>query len=281
MGQRSKATIDPKREEYYLLDNFVPLVVPGLYLNSGGSSSSTSLSQESLSKEADQASGNRAASSSSSSSIFERSDEQATRRLGQESLKIQIQNRKRDDKKNADGPLADLLYWLVDFKDNLVDAELLAPAHISREPDWEHLVEVVTESKKHRIYTHFPKNQICDVCLRTKITEAPCRRRIGETVPRTVNFGDLITADRKVLNEGCESRDKSPMHCRRTRSCYSMDSILSAHETEKSLLTFLEPSHRPKVENTDNSSVFGRACEDLSWHHRTCTLHRSETKWHR
>ena len=39
----------------------------------------------------------------------------------------------------------------------------------------------------------------------------------------------------------------------------------------------MEPSQAPKVENTDNSLAFGRACEVLSWNHRTSTPHRSET----
>ena len=51
----------------------------------------------------------------------------------------------------------------------------------------------------------------------------------------------------------------------------------SSHETEKSLLKFEEPSHRPKVVFSDNSVEFGKACEDLSWNHRTSTPHRSET----
>ena len=46
-------------------DNLVPLVVPKLSVNFGSSSSPTSLPQESLRTEANQASGNRAASSSS------------------------------------------------------------------------------------------------------------------------------------------------------------------------------------------------------------------------
>ena len=50
----------------------------------------------------------------------------------------------------------------------------------------------------------------------------------------------------------------------------------SSHETEGSLSKFLELSHKPKVENTDNSSEIGKACEDLSWNHRS-TPHRSET----
>ena len=49
---------------------------------------------------------------------------------------------------------------------------------------------------RHSVYTHFPKDRNCEICKRTKITRAPCRRRTGEAVPRAVNFGDLITADR-------------------------------------------------------------------------------------
>ena len=54
---------------------------------------------------------------------------------------------------------------------------------------------------KHSVYIQIPKVQNCEIYHRTKITRAPCRRRIGGAVPRAVNFVDLITADRKVLNE--------------------------------------------------------------------------------
>ena len=60
---------------------------------------------------------------------------------------------------------------------------------------------------KHSVETHFPKDRNCEVCQRTKITRAPCRRRNGEAVLRADKFGDLITADHKVLSEGCESRN--------------------------------------------------------------------------
>ena len=60
---------------------------------------------------------------------------------------------------------------------------------------------------KHSVYTHFPEDRNCEICQRTKITRAPCRRRIGEAVPRAENFGDLITVDHKVLSENCESRN--------------------------------------------------------------------------
>ena len=104
-------------------------------------------------------------------------------------------------------------------------------------------------------YTHFPKDRNCEICQRTKITRAPCRKRIGGAVPRTNFFGDLITAEHKVLSEGCESRK----------------------ETHRSLQKFLEPNRKPKVIYTDNSLEFGKACEDLSWNHCTSTPHRSET----
>ena len=45
--------------------------------------------------------------SSSSDSVLERSDELATRRLGQESL--------RSDKKDENDPLADMPFWFEDF----------------------------------------------------------------------------------------------------------------------------------------------------------------------
>ena len=60
---------------------------------------------------------------------------------------------------------------------------------------------------KHNVHTHFPKDRNCEICERTKITRASCRRRNGEAVPRAVNFGDLITADHKVLSDNCESRN--------------------------------------------------------------------------
>ena len=57
------------------------------------------------------------------------------------------------------------------------------------------------------VYTHFPTSRNCEICKRPKITRAPCRRRNGEAVPRAANFGDLMTADHKVLSDNCESRN--------------------------------------------------------------------------
>ena len=51
----------------------------------------------------------------------------------------------------------------------------------------------------------------------------------------------------------------------------------TSQETQRSLQKFLEPDKKPNVIYTDNSSEFGKVCEDLSWNHCTSTPHRSET----
>ena len=76
------------------------------------------------------------------------------------------------------------------------------------------------------LYTHFPQDRYCEVCLRTKMTRAPCRRRTGEALPRAEKFGDWITADHNVLKR------LSPVRCRCSRSCHSMDSILSVQNKD-------------------------------------------------
>ena len=117
---------------------------------------------------------------------------------------------------------------------------------------------------------------------RTKITRAPCRRRKGEAVPRAANFGDLITADHKVLSDNCESRNNHRYAVAvqdlatqwiQAYPCKSQ----SSQVTQRSLQKFLEPERKLKVIYTDNSLEFVKACEDLSWNHCTSTPHRSET----
>ena len=135
---------------------------------------------------------------------------------------------------------------------------------------------------KHSVYIHFPKDRNCEICKRTKITRAPCRRRNGEAVPRAENLGDLITADHKVLSDSCESRNNlwyavvvqdlaTPWI--QAYPCKTK----TLQETRRSLQKFLEPDRKPKVIYTDNSLEFGKYCEDLSWNHCTSTPHRSET----
>ena len=109
--------------------------------------------------------------------------------------------------------------WLQEIRENLVDESTSTEpwrnpeqgsqdtSKSSHELPMEPRAKVEPGSGKHSVCTHFPKDQNCDICLRTKITRASCRRRTGTVVPRAERFGDLITADHKNLCGESESRN--------------------------------------------------------------------------
>ena len=101
--------------------------------------------------------------------------------------------------------------WLQEFREILVDDEIPlqggSHASSSHEASLEPTPKRREDLGKHNVYTHLFKDRNCEICKRTKITRVPCRRRKGEAVPRADNFGDLITADHKVLSDNCESRN--------------------------------------------------------------------------
>ena len=112
---------------------------------------------------------------------------------------------------------------------------------------------------KHVVFSHFPKDRNCEICQRTKITRAPCRRRTGRVVPEI--FCDLITADHKVLSENCESRNNHRYAIvvldLATKWIQSYPcKTKTFQETQRSLQKFLEPNRKPKVIYTDNSLEF-------------------------
>ena len=76
-------------------------------------------------------------------------------------------------------------------------------ASSSRELSLEPTLTRSVDLGEHSVNTHFPKDRNCEICQRTKITSVPCRGGIGGAVVRAENFGNLITADHKVLSEGC------------------------------------------------------------------------------
>ena len=115
----------------------------------------------------------------------------------------------------------------------------------SHELPMESRAKVEPGSGKHSVYTHLSKDGNCEICQRTKITRAPCRRPIGGAVLRATNFGDLITADHQILSEGGESRNDHPYavvvqdlstQWLQSYSCKTKTS----QETQKSLMEFLE-----------------------------------------
>ena len=109
-----------------------------------------------------------------------------------------------EDETDKEDPTRGIQDWFQPFTANLEDLETHVPAHSSEreisDPEGD-ASKVGTEKRKHSIYTHFSKDRNCDICLRAKITRVPCRRRDKGSIPRAEKFGDLITADHKVLNE--------------------------------------------------------------------------------
>ena len=197
--------------------------------------------------------------------------------------------RERDDPLFADSGRAssEIPEWLQEFRENLVDDEIPerrdSHASSSHEASLEPFFKRREDLGKHSVYTHFPKDRNCEICKRTKITRAPCRRRNVGAVPCAENFGDLITADHKVLSDNCESRNNHRYAvvvqdlATQWIQAYPCKNKTS-QETQRSLQKFLEPERKPKVIYTDNSLEFGKACEDLSWNHCSSAPHRSENK---
>ena len=116
----------------------------------------------------------------------------------------------------------------------LVDDEI--PSQGGSHPSSSHEASLEPTTKrredlvKQSVYTHFPKDRNCEICKRTKITRAPCRRRNGEAVPRAVNFGDLITADHKGPKRQLRISKQSSICSRGAGSSYSMDPGVSVRK---------------------------------------------------
>ena len=211
-------------------ENFVPIVVPGLSSSSSASSSTsrTPMKQESHSS---------SSSSSSPSSptvgdlsvreredvtnsdispvpVSELVDDSSGRPDETQANKIPKTNKKETTIARGD-PLccddSEIPEWLQEFRGILVDDEIPLQGGSHASSSHEVSLEPTTKRRedlgKHNVHTHFPKDRNCEICKRTKITRAPCRRRNSGEVPRAVNFGDLITADHKVLSDNCESRN--------------------------------------------------------------------------
>ena len=120
--------------------------------------------------------------------------------------------------------MRDMPEWLEEFTKNVEDEGVLVsrstPANASHDSEPEPSRKVA--SRKHSIYTHFPKDRNCEICKRTKITWALCTERTGDAVHRAEKFGDLITADHRI--------SKQPVHCRGSRVGYSMVAIISVQK---------------------------------------------------
>ena len=204
-------------------ENFVLVVVPGLSNSSSRSDSSTS---RTLSRQGSHCSTSSSSSSSSPTvseiqnreredrtesdispvTVSTKVDERSGRPDIDQANKNRKTNKKEPRKERGDTLLrerGDPLYfeiweWLQEFSENLVDDEIPehGDSHVSSSPEVssEPILKRREDLCKHSVYIHFTKDRNCEICKRTKIRRAPCRRRNGEAVPRAANFGDLITA---------------------------------------------------------------------------------------
>ena len=84
----------------------------------------------------------------------------------------QPETKEKNIQQAAGNRLRDLPEWLEEFTDNLEDAEVQELANTSHGSDSNRPTKVT--SRNHCIYTHFPTDRNCDVCLRTKMTRVLC-----------------------------------------------------------------------------------------------------------
>ena len=168
-------------------ENFVPIVVPGL------SSSSSSSSHSSTSMTPSRQERNHPTSSSSSfisptTTVLSDSETREREDLsGIDSHPVPVSSSHVEEMIERRDPLcSDIPEWLQEFRENLVDDRV--PEHRDSHASSSHelsLEPTPTRSEdlgKHSVYTHFPQDRNCEICQRTKITRAPCRRRNGEAV---------------------------------------------------------------------------------------------------
>ena len=110
-------------------------------------------------------------------------DERSGRPDNNQANKNPKPNKKEPTIERGDPLYSEIPEWLQEFRENLVDDEI--PEHGDSHASSSHEVSLEPISKrredlcKHSVYTHFPKDRNCEICQRTKITRAPCRRRNG------------------------------------------------------------------------------------------------------
>ena len=207
-------------------ENFVPIVVPGLSSSSFGSSSTsrTPMKQESHSS---------SSSSSSPSSptvgeipvreredvtnsdispvpVSELVDDRSGRPDETQANKIPKTNKKETTIERCDPLCSDdseIPEWLQEFRENLVDDEIPLQRGSHASSSHEASLEPTTKRREDLVSTMFIL-----ISLKTEIARSVNGPKLqgpraeDAIVPRADKFGDLITADHKVLSDNCESR---------------------------------------------------------------------------
>ena len=177
-------------------ENFVPIVVPGLSTSSSSSlPSSTSMtpSRQEIDHPTSSSSSSTSMTMTSSTVSNDSVTRQARRDLcGIDSYPVTVSSEHVERQERGDPCSSEIPEWLQEFREILVDDRV--PEHrdshasSSHEPSLEPTIARSAELGKHSVYAHSPKDRNCEICQRTKITRAPCRRRIGGAVLRAENL---------------------------------------------------------------------------------------------
>ena len=129
----------------------------------------------------------------------------------------------------------------------------------------------VTGCNEHNIFTHFPKSDSCEICRENKTHRAYCRAKYDDhkgKLPPPEQFGDMLTADHKILGDDDESLRGDKVICViQDKATYWLQAYpaptKSADETAAAFKRFLGPSTKCKHVYTDNSKEFAKAFKDL------------------
>ena len=137
-------------------------------------------------------------------------------------------------------------------------------------------------SGEHSVYTHFPKDPNCDICLKTKNNEGVLQKTCWYSRAQSGKLWwlDNCRSPNSQWRKWILTIIDMPWWYEIWQLCGYIPTrvkLKRSQETQKRLMKFLEPTRKPKVIYTDNSLEFGTSCEDLSWNHCTSMPHRSET----
>ena len=201
-----------------------------------------------------------------------------------ESTETENKNKNERREEAQSDLLHDLPDWVQEFRENLVDerssSELWGNPELGYRDTSSSSHELPMESRAVVVPHALSEGPKLRYLLEDENNECILHVLV-QSCPKAETFGDLITADHKILSKGSESRDNHrdavvvqdlATEWLRSYPCKTKTS----QETTKNLVNFLEPTRKPKVIYTDNSLEFGKSCEEVSWNH--CSVNTTQIR---
>ena len=151
--------------------------------------------------------------------------------------------------------------------------------------------KLVCKEAKHNVFTHFPKCPGCDICDATKMQKTSARIVTGtdpEDRPAPKEFGDMLTADHKVMaqDEISKAGDKYALIIvdRFTKWLQAFPCKTKSTPEAKSMFQrFMGPGNSAKYVYLDGAGEFEKALNELEassdgkWLHDKATPYRPQT----